>query len=85
MTKSDIVDRARRELIKGQQGPVANAYPYTPLTEPILQGLAELEPKQLALMHGSVFIGDGGRALRELADTMREVLGNDAGSTTTLH
>lgn len=85
MTESDIVDRARRELIKGQQGPFANAYPYTPLTEPILQGLAELEPKQLALMHGSVFIGDGGRALRELADTMREVLGNDAGSATTLH
>jgi hypothetical protein len=62
-------------LIEGQKGLFANAYPYTPLTEPILHGLADLRPKQLALMHGSSFIGDGERALRDLATTMREVLG----------
>ena len=66
-------------MIDGQKGPFANAYPYTPLTEPLLHGLAELEPRQLALMHGSVYAGDGGRALRELAVIMREVLGKDAG------
>jgi flavorubredoxin len=75
VTESDIVDRAKRALIEGQRGPFANAYPYTPLTEPILHGLADLRPKQLALMHGSAFAGDGERALRDLAVVMREVLG----------
>jgi flavorubredoxin len=75
LTESDIVDRAKRALIEGQRGPFANAYPYTPLTEPILHGLADLRPKQLALMHGSAFAGDGERALRDLAVVMREVLG----------
>jgi len=75
VTESDIVDRARRELIKSQQGPFANAYPYTPLTEPILQGLADLQPARLALMHGSAFVGDGERALRNLATVMQEILG----------
>ena len=76
--ESDIVERAKQSLSDGQKGPFANAYPYTPLTEPLLHGLAELEPRQLALMHGSVYAGDGGRALRELAVIMRDVLGKDA-------
>jgi flavorubredoxin len=75
VTESDVVERAKRALIEGQKGPFANAYPYTPLTEPILQGLADLRPKQLALMHGSAFVGDGERALHDLARTIREVLG----------
>jgi flavorubredoxin len=74
-TESDIVGRAKASLIEDQKGPFANAYPYTPLTDPILQGLADLRPRQLALMHGSAFLGDGERALRDLAVTMREVLG----------
>jgi hypothetical protein len=73
--ESDVVDRAKRSLIEGQQGPFANAYPYTPFTEPILHGLADLRPARLALMHGSVFVGDGTRALRDLAVLMREILG----------
>ena len=72
--ESDVVDRAKRSLIEGQKGPFANAYPYTPLTEPILHGLADLRPKQLALMHGSTFVGNGERALRDLGAVMREVL-----------
>ena len=75
LTESDVVDRAKRALLDGQKGPFANAYPYTPLTEPILHGLADLHPKQLALMHGSTFVGDGERALRDWALVMREVLG----------
>lgn len=74
VVESDIVDRAKRALLEGQQGPFANAYPYTPLTEPILHGLADLRPKRLALMHGSAFVGDGERALRDWAGTMREAL-----------
>jgi len=74
ITESDIIGRANASLIEGQNGPFANANPYTPLTEPILHGLAELRPKQLALMHGSTFVGNGERALRDLAAVMREVL-----------
>ena len=74
-TESDVVGRAKASLIEDQKGPFANAYPYTPLTDPILQGLADLRPRLLALMHGSAFLGDGERALRDLAVTMREVLG----------
>lgn len=76
--ESEIVDRARRSLVQGQAGPFANAYPYTPLTGPTLQSLADLKPKRLALMHGSSFIGDGAGALRGLAATMQELLGGRA-------
>lgn len=75
MTELDVVDRAKRSLIESKQGPFADAYPYTPLTDPILQGLANLRPARLALMHGSAFIGNGEGALRNLATVMREVLG----------
>jgi hypothetical protein len=37
----------------------------------ILQGLAALQPKQLALMHGSAFMGNGEQALRDLAVIIR--------------
>lgn len=75
MTELDVIDRAKRSLIAGKQGPFADPYPYTPLTDPILHGLSSLRPARLALMHGSAFIGDGEGALRNLAMVMREVLG----------
>lgn len=76
LTDSDVVDRAKQGLIEAQQGPFANGYPYTPLTDSILHGLADLQPARLALMHGSAFEGDGEQALRDLATAMREVLGS---------
>jgi flavorubredoxin len=39
----------------------------TPATGATIRRLADLEPKTLALMHGSSFNGDAARALRELA------------------
>ena len=39
-----------------------------PGTGPALHRLADLEPRTLAIMHGSSFAGDGGGALRGLAD-----------------
>lgn len=80
ITETDMVDRAKRALIEGHKGPFANAYPYTPLTESILHALADLQSNRLALIHGSAFLGDGEQALRELATTMREVLGHETGS-----
>ena len=41
----------------------------------LLEGLADLNPKTLAAMHGSTFVGDGARALRDLDAIVREVLG----------
>jgi flavorubredoxin len=76
-TESDVVEKFKDGLIKDQQGPFANAYPYTPSTDATLNRLADLNPKTIALMHGSSFIGDGGQALKDLAVAMREVLSKD--------
>ena len=75
-TTSDVVGRFRQDLLREQQGPLANAYPYSSQTEDTLRQLASLTPRTLALMHGSTFIGDGKRALDDLATAMREVLAN---------
>jgi flavorubredoxin len=78
VTESDVVAAARQTLIDYNAGPFANYLPYTPQTDAILQGLADLKPRTLATMHGSAFIGDGERALRDLALVMRETLGRAA-------
>ena len=75
VTESDVVGRCREVLIEYQQGPLANYLPYGPLTEHTLKRLAALQPKTLATMHGSVYLGDGGKALQELSGVFREVLG----------
>ncbi|HSN04006.1 MAG TPA: MBL fold metallo-hydrolase, partial [Nitrospira sp.] len=74
-TQADVLDRCRQVLAEYQQGPLANYMPYSTLTEPTLQRLADLQPKTLATMHGSAFVGDGARALRGLAVIIKEVLG----------
>lgn len=75
VTHSDVIGRCRDVLVEYQKGPLANYVPYSTLTEPTLQRLAGLEPKTLATMHGSVFVGDGSRALCDLAAVLKEVLG----------
>ena len=75
LTESDVIDRARKTLIDYQAGPFANYMPYTKHTDGIMQGLAGLNPRTLAPMHGSAWVGDGARAIRDLAVVMREVLG----------
>ena len=49
--------------------------PYTPYTDATLRRLAALEPRTLALMHGSTFTGDGGRAVLDLARAIGDTLG----------
>lgn len=73
-TQSDVVGRSRQVLVEYQQGPLANYLPYSTLTDPTLKRLAGLQPKTLATMHGSAFVGDGARALRDLAVMFKEVL-----------
>lgn len=75
MTESDVLDRCRKTLVEYQQGPLANYMPYCTLTDATLQRLAALQPKRLATMHGSVYVGDGRTALQDLAMIWREVLG----------
>lgn len=75
LTRSDVIDRARKTLIDYQAGPFANYMPYTKHTDGILQNLAALKPQTIAPMHGSAYAGDGERAIRDLAGVMREVLG----------
>lgn len=77
ITESDVVERTRSAMIEYQAGPLMDYMPYTPKTERLLEGLAALKPKTIAAMHGSTFVGDGERALRDLAVVMREVLGSD--------
>jgi len=74
-TQADVLGRCRQALVEYQQGPLANYIPYSTLTDPTLQRLAALQPKTLAAMHGSAFVGDGARALRDLAVVFKEVLG----------
>ncbi|HKO96508.1 MAG TPA: hypothetical protein VJU86_05935 [Pyrinomonadaceae bacterium] len=75
-TDSDVVGRFKADLAREQHGPFANAYPYTAQTDETLKQLAELNPRTLALMHGSTFVGNGKQALEDLAAAMREVLAN---------
>lgn len=74
-TTSDVIERARKTLVDYQAGPLANYMPYTKNTDGILQSLADLKPRTIAPMHGSAYVGDGERAIREFAVMMQEVLG----------
>jgi len=72
LTSSDLVERARSALLQSEEGPLAGSIPYTTQTERILHGLADLNPRTLAVAHGSSFVGDGARALRELHRALQE-------------
>jgi flavorubredoxin len=70
----DVVGPARDAIIAGRSSPLANDMPYTPYTDATLQRLAALQPRTLAIMHGSSFSGDGRRAIVDLAAVIRETL-----------
>ena len=73
-TDKSVVDRARETFVEYQQGPLANYFPYTANTDSEIKRLAALKPRLLATMHGSVYEGDGEKALIEYANMLREVL-----------
>ncbi|MCO6435759.1 MAG: MBL fold metallo-hydrolase [Phycisphaerae bacterium] len=75
ITESDILGRTRQSLVDFQAGPLMDYMPYTPNTRRLLEGLARLEPRVLATMHGSSFAGDGAKALIDLDGVMKEMLG----------
>jgi flavorubredoxin len=67
-TTSDIVQAA----IQHDEKMHGNAH--TPLTAPTLRRLAALNPRQIALMHGPTFVGDGALPLRAFADYFETAL-----------
>ncbi|MEW6273011.1 MAG: MBL fold metallo-hydrolase [Thermodesulfobacteriota bacterium] len=78
LTGGDIVARARDAIHEGARGPLAHDMPYTASTDATLRQLADLAPRTIAVMHGSSFEGDGGRAIRELADVIAREIGPGA-------
>ena len=75
-TESDVLERVRHAMeISQRTPPFADYMPWTPKTEGRLMELAALKPRTCATMHGSAFVGDGTRALRDLATVMKDVLG----------
>lgn len=75
LTESDVVGRTRQALFEYQAGLLMDYQPFTMKTGQLLHGLAALKPRTLAAMHGSTFVGDGERALRDLGVVMQEVYG----------
>lgn len=73
-TSSDVVGRFKQTMLDYQQSAFANYLPYTTQTQAILQRLAALKPKTLATMHGSVFVGDGEKAINDLALVWKEIM-----------
>lgn len=75
VTDSDVVGAFRDTTKAFQGGPLANYMPYTPHTEAQIKELASLKPRLCAPMHGSSFVGDGEKALMDMAVVMKELLG----------
>jgi flavorubredoxin len=75
VTESDVVGRFREATSAFQNGPLANYMPYTSQTEAQIKELASLKPRVCATMHGSAFLGNGERALLDMAAAMKELLG----------
>lgn len=73
-TESDVVGRFSHALAAYQNTAYANYMPWTTQTEANIDKLIALDPKTIAAMHGSTFVGDGSQALRDLAVAMKENL-----------
>jgi flavorubredoxin len=74
LTSNSVTDRARQTLREMQAGPLAGYLPYAVETDATLKRIAALKPTTVATMHGSVFIGDGERAILEYAAVLKEEL-----------
>jgi flavorubredoxin len=69
LTANDLVEPA------GQAEDMFGATCLTPQTAPTVCRLADLNPTTLAIMHGSSYNGDAGKALRAIADDYERRLG----------
>jgi flavorubredoxin len=69
LTASDLIDAAV------QAEDMFGATCLTPQTAPTIRRLADLNPTTLAIMHGSSYNGDAGKALHSIADEYEDRLG----------
>jgi flavorubredoxin len=72
VTESDLIRRTRDAMTRLKEGALAGYMPYTKKTEGVLRGMAELQPKTLAVMHGSSYVGKCDGLLTDLAGVIRE-------------
>lgn len=72
VTETSLMDRTK-EVLQNSQGPFSHYMPYTSNTEQMLRRLADLEPKTLAVMHGSSYKGDCKNAIKELIQVFQEM------------
>jgi flavorubredoxin len=75
LTTSDVVGRSVEAMKAYQGGVLADYSPYTHNTVRLFDKLADLNPRRLAIMHGSSFEGDGAQAITNLAAGFEEVFG----------
>ena len=78
VTEADIMDTVRAVLAQSAHGPLAADLPWTPHSATQLARLEALNPRLLAVMHGSTYRGDGAAAIRALTQTLRERAGMSA-------
>jgi len=77
LTHSGVLDRARESILQNLTGPLAKDMPYTAYTDSTLRRLADLNPRALALMHGSSFRGNGQKEILELASVIKDTIGKE--------
>jgi flavorubredoxin len=75
LTDKDILEAHRTSILHFEAGPLMDYAPYTHKTKKMLYGLADLEPRTLATMHGSSFFGDCSSMLKELDGVMKGIWG----------
>ena len=76
ITDKDIIGAFKNAILDYEKGPLLQYTPYTTHTAELLNILAELSPRTLAIMHGSSFNGDCHKALIDLNVAMQEIWGN---------
>jgi flavorubredoxin len=76
LTDKDVLGAYKNSILEYEKGPLLQYTPYTQNTPKLLNSLAELKPKTLAIMHGSSYNGDCHKALIDLNLVMREIWNN---------
>ena len=75
---ADVVGRFQQAVEEYQSGPFAHYLPYTNRTGPTIDALADLSPRVLAPMHGTAYLGDGARTLRDMGAMLGNALAAQA-------
>ncbi|MCE9589604.1 MAG: MBL fold metallo-hydrolase [Planctomycetes bacterium] len=74
LTNDDLLGKVRATLRAYQSGPLMNYIPYHTRVPALLNELAALKPRTLAVMHGSSFRGDCAKALIDLDGALKEIM-----------